>query len=78
MTIEAEDNDEETGDVTDFESILDLCSASTQQLRLPERSSASCVPGSSGNGVWMNTSENGVSSISRRASAAEPRVATGA
>ena len=33
-TIEAEDNDEETGDVADFESILDLCSASTQQLRL--------------------------------------------
>lgn len=33
-TIEAEDNDEETGDVTDFESILDLCSTSLQQLRL--------------------------------------------
>ena len=33
-TIEAEDNDEETGDVTDFESILDLCSTSMQQLRL--------------------------------------------
>ena len=31
---EAEDNDEETGDVTDFESILDLCSTSMQQLRL--------------------------------------------
>lgn len=33
-TIEAEDNDEETGDVTDFESILDLCSTAMQQLRL--------------------------------------------
>ncbi|MCQ2287169.1 MAG: DUF4011 domain-containing protein, partial [Bacteroidales bacterium] len=33
-SIEAEDNDEETGDVTDFESILDLCSTSMQQLRL--------------------------------------------
>ena len=33
-TIEAEDSDEETGDVTDFESILDLCSTSMQQLRL--------------------------------------------
>lgn len=33
-TIETEDNDEETGDVTDFESILDLCSTSMQQLRL--------------------------------------------
>lgn len=33
-TIEAEDNDEETGDVTDFESILDLCSTSMQQLQL--------------------------------------------
>ncbi|MCM1096875.1 MAG: AAA domain-containing protein [Ruminococcus flavefaciens] len=33
-TIEAEDNDEETGDVTDFESVLDLCSTSMQQLRL--------------------------------------------
>lgn len=33
-TIEVEDNDEETGDVTDFESILDLCSTSMQQLRL--------------------------------------------
>lgn len=33
-TIEVGDNDEETGDVTDFESILDLCSTSMQQLRL--------------------------------------------
>lgn len=34
-SIEAEDNDEETGDVTNFESILDLCeAASFQQLRL--------------------------------------------
>lgn len=33
-TIEAEDNDEETGDVTDFESILDLCSTTMTQLRL--------------------------------------------
>lgn len=33
-SIEDEDNDEETGDVTDFESILDLCSTSMQQLRL--------------------------------------------
>ena len=32
--IEVEDNDEETGDVTDFESVLDLCLASMQQLRL--------------------------------------------
>ena len=32
--IEAKDNDEETGDITDFESILDLCSTSMQQLRL--------------------------------------------
>lgn len=32
--IEVEDHDEETGDVTDFESILDLCSTSLQQLRL--------------------------------------------
>lgn len=31
-TIEAEDNDEETGDVTDFESILDLCSSIHAQL----------------------------------------------
>lgn len=33
-TTEVEDNDEETGDVTDFESILDLCTTSMQQLRL--------------------------------------------
>lgn len=33
-SIDADDNDEETGDVTDFESILDLCSASMPQLRL--------------------------------------------
>ena len=33
-TVEVDDNDEETGDVTDFESILDLCSTSMQQLRL--------------------------------------------
>ncbi|MCD7841752.1 MAG: DUF4011 domain-containing protein, partial [Lachnospiraceae bacterium] len=33
-TVEVEDNDEENGDVTDFESILDLCSTSMQQLRL--------------------------------------------
>ena len=33
-TIEAENDDEETGDVTDFESILDLCSTSMRQLRL--------------------------------------------
>lgn len=34
-SIEAEDSDEETGDVTDFESILDLCiAASLQQIRL--------------------------------------------
>lgn len=33
-SVEVEDNDEETGDVTDFESILDLCSTSMQQLRL--------------------------------------------
>ena len=32
--IENEDDDEETGDVTDFESILDLCAASMRQLRL--------------------------------------------
>ena len=31
---EVEDNDEETGDVADFESILDLCSTSFRQLRL--------------------------------------------
>ena len=33
-SLEVEDTDEETGDVTDFESILDLCSTSMQQLRL--------------------------------------------
>ena len=33
-SIETENSDEETGDVTDFESILDLCSTSMQQLRL--------------------------------------------
>lgn len=33
-SIEVDDNDEETGDITDFESILDLCSTSMQQLRL--------------------------------------------
>lgn len=33
-TIDIDDRDEETGDVTDFESILDLCSTSFQQLRL--------------------------------------------
>ncbi len=33
-TVEVEDDDEETGDVTDFESILDLCSVCMQQLRL--------------------------------------------
>lgn len=33
-TIEAENDDEETGDVTDFESILDLCTTSMRQLRL--------------------------------------------
>lgn len=32
--IEPDDNDEEIGDITDFESILDLCSTSMQQLRL--------------------------------------------
>lgn len=32
--IESEDNDEDIGDVMDFESILDLCSTSMQQLRL--------------------------------------------
>lgn len=31
---ELEDDDEETGDITDFESILDLCSTSLPQLRL--------------------------------------------
>ena len=33
-SIEAEDNDEETGDVTDFESILDICSTCMPQQRL--------------------------------------------
>ena len=33
-SIEVDDSDEETGDVTDFESILDLCSACMPQLRL--------------------------------------------
>lgn len=33
-TIETDDNDEETDDVTDFESILDLCSTAMPQLRL--------------------------------------------
>jgi very-short-patch-repair endonuclease len=33
-SFEVEDNDEETGDITDFESILDLCSTSMQQIRL--------------------------------------------
>lgn len=33
-SVETEDSDEETGDVADFESILDLCSTSMQQLRL--------------------------------------------
>lgn len=33
-TIEVDDNDEEIGDVADFESILDLCSTTMQQLRL--------------------------------------------
>ena len=33
-TLEVQDGDEETGDVTDFESILDLCSASMQKCRL--------------------------------------------
>lgn len=33
-SIETEDDNEETEDVTDFESILDLCSASMPQLRL--------------------------------------------
>lgn len=33
-SIEIEENDEESGDVTDFESILDLCSTSMEQLRL--------------------------------------------
>ena len=34
VSIEEDDNDEETGDITDFESILDLCSTCMQQLRL--------------------------------------------
>lgn len=33
-SVEVDDNDEETGDVTDFESILDICSTSLTQLRL--------------------------------------------
>lgn len=33
-SLDVDNNDEETGDVTDFESILDLCSTSMQQLRL--------------------------------------------
>ena len=33
-TVDSDDSDEETGDVTDFESILDLCSTAFQQLRL--------------------------------------------
>ena len=33
-SLESDNNDEETGDVTDFESILDLCSTSMPQLRL--------------------------------------------
>ena len=33
-TMEAENSDEEAGDVTDFESVLDLCSTSMRQLRL--------------------------------------------
>lgn len=33
-SVEIDDGDEETGDVTDFESILDLCSATFTQLRL--------------------------------------------
>lgn len=33
-TVDAESDDEETGDITDFESILDLCATSLQQLRL--------------------------------------------
>ena len=32
--VELDDNDEETGDITDFESILDLCSTAFAQLRL--------------------------------------------
>lgn len=33
-SLDVEDSDEESGDVTDFESILDLCSTTMQQLRL--------------------------------------------
>ena len=33
-SVEIDDDDEETGDVTDFESILDLCSTAFPQLRL--------------------------------------------
>ncbi len=33
-SVDIDDNDEETGDVTDFESILDLCSTTLPQLRL--------------------------------------------
>lgn len=33
-TIDSDDDDEDTGDVTDFESILDLCSTAMRQLRL--------------------------------------------
>lgn len=33
-SVEEDDSDEERGDVTDFESILDICSTSMQQLRL--------------------------------------------
>lgn len=33
-SLEAEDSDEETGDITDFESVLDICSSTMQQLRL--------------------------------------------
>lgn len=33
-TVDTDDSDEETGDITDFESILDLCSTSLPQLRL--------------------------------------------
>lgn len=33
-TVDVDDDDEETGDVTDFESILDLCSSSMNQKRL--------------------------------------------
>lgn len=33
-SVDSEDHDDDAGDVTDFESILDLCSASMRQLRL--------------------------------------------